>query len=522
MEPNSETTHLGELRRLRKVIDGAYGVWGSAELNKAVSDTHQIGIPSGTPETVEEIATDYRTAAKHLDTASLATEDIRRMLPQCWVGDTHIAAGEALAAVGENTSRAVEAAQAIGAQLDRLVDPITSSNKADQSGLELLVQAGDKTESITAGVFPDPFSYDGETMRQAHHLAMQGIDTRVTAHTQMRDAARDASRSLYDLAGQARLYRLADSPLSSLDEVVIANAGADSRSADGAVLAAVMADRAADAMGRLSPGDRQALNEMLANAKSAEQRAYLLKALAAGYSITELARFNRLIAAHGNDPYWLREHLSPVDLTGADPAGQQTPTLFQGTEWTQGQYPTCVASSTVTARAQVDPLYALELTTGGHPGDPAYDNPQAFAERLRDEQVRVYDGGRAWYQDLFGSDGMTNNQSRTIAEQEISPHTGTRYENQKIDSAGDREAVLGTIERAVDEGYPVPISVTGDGGHQMLVVGHEGDMLQIYNPWGYTVWVSEDDFVNGNMDRAGTGVPETPTSVRIPQMGGQK
>ncbi|MFF3766981.1 hypothetical protein ACFYYR_23225 [Streptomyces sp. NPDC001922] len=35
-------------------------------------------------------------------------------------------------------------------------------------------------------------------------------------------------------------------------------------------------------------------------------------------------------------------------------------------------------------------------------------------------------------------------------------------------------------------------------GHQMMVIGQEGDMLQIYNPWGQTPWVSEDDFVNGH------------------------
>ncbi|MFF9555812.1 hypothetical protein ACF1DY_08320 [Streptomyces albus] len=34
---------------------------------------------------------------------------------------------------------------------------------------------------------------------------------------------------------------------------------------------------------------------------------------------------------------------------------------------------TCVAFSTNTMHAQTDPVHALELTTGGHPGDPEHD-----------------------------------------------------------------------------------------------------------------------------------------------------
>jgi len=34
---------------------------------------------------------------------------------------------------------------------------------------------------------------------------------------------------------------------------------------------------------------------------------------------------------------------------------------------------------------------------------------------------------------------------------------------------------------------------------------------------GYTVWVNEDDFINGKMDAVGSGVPKVPTSIRMPQ-----
>ncbi|WP_234435887.1 protease inhibitor I42 family protein [Streptomyces sp. NRRL S-813] len=38
----------------------------------------------------------------------------------------------------------------------------------------------------------------------------------------------------------------------------------------------------------------------------------------------------------------------------------------------------------------------------------------------------------------------------------------------------------------------------------MTIIAQEGDRLQVYNPWGSTTWVSEDDFINGHMGRLPT------------------
>ena len=169
--------------------------------------------------------------------------------------------------------------------------------------------------------------------------------------------------------------------------------------------------------------------------------------------------------------------------------------------------------STVTAHAATDPLYALELTTGGHPGDPEYDNPEAFEERMRDEETRVYD-----VRDDKDQEGMTDDESEEIADDEIGEHTGSDYENRDLEDAGDREDALPEIRDSVNAGRPVPVSVRGDdSGHQMMIIGQEGDKLQIYNPWGFTTWVSEDDFINGRMAGASDDRLPTPTSVRLPE-----
>jgi hypothetical protein len=361
--------------------------------------------------------------------------------------------------------------------------------------------------------------YHDEDVQAAHQSAMTGVDARCAGADTARDAAERAAKRLRDLAGAARLSHLSGSALDPVTELVIADAGGRG-DADELILTATTAARAREAVGRLSPSDRRKLDELLAGAKSPAEAAYILKALAAGYTIAQVIAFAKLIHDHGDDEAWLREHLNPLDVTDAsdDAPGEHTDTVTNGREWTQGQYPTCVASSNVMARAAVDPLYALQLTTGGHPGDPAYDNGDAFAQRLRAEQQRVYDDGRSWWDDLTGSEGMSSGQSEDIANQNIAPRTGVSYDNHDLDSAADRREALARAEAAVDRGVPVPFaSRDSSGGHEMLIVGHDGDMLQIYNPWGYTVWVSESDFINGHLNVIQDGVPTTPATIRLPK-----
>jgi hypothetical protein len=49
-----------------------------------------------------------------------------------------------------------------------------------------------------------------------------------------------------------------------------------------------------------------------------------------------------------------------------------------------------------------------------------------------------------------------------------------------------------------------------------MVIGHSGYQLQVYNPWGYTYWITERDFVNGRVDGIDPEIPATPSTVRLP------
>jgi hypothetical protein len=423
-----------------------------------------------------------------------------------------------VAALHDDVARAYVNVREIARHLRGYGDRLAPLTRQDEAGTADLSRAGADAEALTTGPVPDPIHYDGDAMRAAHHLAMAGVDARVAAHTRAHANGADFAAAMRDLASRARSRNLRTGALTAVDDVVLADAGDD----QAAILTPAMEKRAADALAAMTERDRARMLSLLATSVSPEQRAYLVKALAAGYPIDRVSEFAGLIAAHGDDPAWLDEHLSPLALDSGSPRSGRSVNAFEGTGWDQGPRPTCVAASTVAARAEVDPLYALQLTTGGHPGDPAFDNPSAFGDRLLDEQLRVYDGGRNWLQKITSSDGMDPEQSETIANEEIGAHTGARYDNVRIGDPDARRDTLPAIERAVDDGYPVPvIAAEGRASHQLMIIGHTGDQLQIYNPWGYTYWVSQDDFVGGHIDRDDPDIPRTPTSVRLPQEAGR-
>jgi hypothetical protein len=514
---------LDRLQHEQHNIRGAYGLWGTDELAAGCSAGAAVPGFGGDPDTLDDIAANL---TKVYEIAGRAWDTLRQIRNQgigpSWTGDTHVAASDAASALFTDIQTLTDPMRGLPARVETYADRLRQAKPADADAVDSLDDVAGQAARMTAlGFLPDLTGYDGDKMADLHHLAMAAIDARVDAHLGVRDAGRRLASVLRDQASHSGGQQLGGSPLSALDDVVLAEAGNTWLTGDTGILTPSQERRAAAALSGMSDADRRAVMRLMSTAVSPEQRAYLVKMVAAGYPAGDVSRFDALIAAHGDDPEWLAAHLGPVDLDagaahGADHGRQWNE--FDGATWTQGQYPTCVASSTVAARAAVDPLYALQLTTGGHPGDPAFDNPQAFADRLRAEQSDVYDDGRNWVQKLLGEDGMTDGQSTTIADQQIASHTGATYHNVDLGSEDARYDTIPRVEKAVDDGYPVPVSTrSGNDGHQMMIVGHQGDQFEIYNPWGYTYWVGEDAFAAGQINGGDADLPGTPVSVRLPQ-----
>ncbi|OEJ43521.1 peptidoglycan-binding protein [Streptomyces agglomeratus] len=502
-------------------------------LIEAIRDALNVSAPVGSPSTLDDIAKRY---AKQADEARDVQDRVEQValtgLPDAWVGSTGARAQEVVSAAARAAAQMDEAIRGARRALILLSDALTTAQSEDKGGREQLREALGMLGGED-GFFDDMVEKDAEEAERlrARNIASAGAKTMHAAAEKADDAAREAARDLNKFAAEARAGRMKTDNISAADRLVLADIGVAGKDPEtNELLTANDLERSGKAMERMNAQDQAKFERMLAESKSPQERAYLVKALAAGHDMNAVSEFRDKI--HGKDPAWLQRHLTPVttagdsmDNEGLNPDGSNKNTdqhAFKGEKWSQDA-PTCVPSTVVTGRAVVDPLYALELT-GGPSGQE--DDPAAFRERLHDEQMRLHEDGDGAneYDFPFGSTpaGMDEEGKTTITNNEMSPHTGSEYTYQETASADARREVLTDVEKSVAEGKPVPITVEGKDkngdyvGHSMMIVGQEGNMLQVYNPWGTTTWISEDDFINGNMQKASDNRLPNASGVHLP------
>ncbi|MFI9723812.1 peptidoglycan-binding protein [Streptomyces sp. NPDC052396] len=482
------------------------------ELADAIAKAQQYKAPMGNPEHIETVSSSYRQAAVTVDTVSVGVSGIATAgLPASWTGHAGESAAEAIGAAARDAERMATTFQEVAPVLFHLADGIrqaqaqhTNGRLALDSALSLLAEHSDAR--------PDD-------LVRVRSIALDGIGQLLQAAICAEEAGQRAEKTLHKMASQARAGKLGGPGLTDTDRLVLADAANPTGPHDlNTILSASDLQRSSQFRDRLIDTDREEFDHLLAQAQSPEERAYLMKALAAGHDMADIRPYAQAIRGHNR--YWLAQHLSPLH-TDSTTLGVNTPADFSGAAWKQDDHEgTCVASSTITARAMADPLYALRLTTGGRPGDPKSDSPEAFRKRLLDEQHRVHEEGHGGELPEGSMDGKGED---TILRKEVSPYSASNYRTFSPSSTQDRHDALPDIEAAVDEGRPVPVNVQGHDekgkwvGHAMLIVAHDGDKLQIYNPWGHTVWVTEDDFINNHLDKASDAQLPEAYEYRLPQ-----
>ncbi|MGX1131356.1 hypothetical protein RKD49_003546 [Streptomyces glaucescens] len=495
------------------------------ELLDMIDSALSVSEPEGDPGTLESLSKRYRD---RLDDVGGIHDRVQKVagkgLPEVWVGDTSVLASDGVAAAGRAVLQMAEAFQGGAGALLRLADALADAQRQDAEGRGRMAQAK-STLGGRDGFFDDWHEDDEEEFDRltARAFASDGIDLMHKAAVAAEEAVRVAARDLNKWATEARAGKMDTGELTAVDRLMLADTGAANAPTElNEILSSSDLERAGRRMDQLNKADEAAMERMLSQAGSPEERAYLMKALAAGHSVKEIETFQGKI--NGKDPEWLRRHLTPVvtaedsmedeGLADDGSANNKDYVTFHDQLWIQGgdgSEGTCVASSTVNARAMLDPIYALDLT-GGPSGQE--DDPKAFRERLVAEQHRLHeegDGGDDWT-------GMGQEGQEEIADSTLGSATGDDYRRHDVDSADQRRAVLDDVQKAVAEGKPVPVDVKGDdGAHAMMIIGQEGDMLQIYNPWGTTTWVSEDDFVNGNMGKASNNELNDAYQVYVPE-----
>ncbi|HTJ66232.1 MAG TPA: hypothetical protein VL551_01765 [Actinospica sp.] len=489
----------------------------------------------GNPAAVRAQAQAYTKAAEQcLQVAVDVMQVSATELPAAWRGQ-----------VAENASQAVAA---LSTEIGKIESDLGQAAGALNSWAELLewAQAKDAEGRTQLKAARKLASGDGENPFSAQHAqaakqAQAGVDTRIAAFQAIADQSPKTAGLLTELTSQARAHDVTTPDLDALSAVELAATTDPGGTVDGAqILTPTALTRASQRLDAMSAADQAAFEKLLADAKSPQESAYLYKVLAAGYNLQQISAFDAAIHPHGDDPTWLAEHLTP-NLSNDDSTNDPLTTTYKGVSgvngwgyalYSQGGVNDCVAASTVIAQASMDPVLTLSLTTGyGEPkgGTPAPgdDSPAALQQRLQQVYQKEYAVGRSddsLMEQWFGSSsGIYSDGGQALANNLLSNSTGTSYHYQGLGDTGDRQAAVPKIEAAVDSGKPVPFQVTnGNDGHQMLIIGHNGDQLEVYNPWGFTQWISESQFVNGDLgsltkDAASGGPMPTADGVDLPQ-----
>jgi hypothetical protein len=233
----------------------------------------------------------------------------------------------------------------------------------------------------------------------------------------------------------------------------------------------------------------------------------------------------------------------------------------------RGSVNDCVAASTVMAAVQNDPVLALFLTRGfpapqfasliattttwipgrfsheettSFPFPAGDDSPAAVKARVQALFEHEYDWGLAddgvdsvtsippirWVISQFGSGpGIGEWGQHNLANSLLGTMNGVGYTFVKLNDVADRTSALRQIQTEVDSGVPVTFLVKGAGNtvnrHQMVIIGSDASagMLEVYNPWGYTEWISSQDFIHGNLGsltNGDEGDMNQPYGIEIP------
>jgi hypothetical protein len=449
--------------------------------------------PPGDPGRCRSLATAYRAAGGGVtpiaaDARVLSTGK----LPASWGGSAGAGAARVVDAAADLLD-AVEPALAIAAAgLDAYAVTVEGLQRRHGDLRQRLRDIWNDASHIEIfGV-----EVAGPDLPHLNRLAQEALETLhgfSRIYEESLSAADELDGRLADCKGRARAALNVAAGNTALNAIVLADTLIGALDRDSAILTTAQAARVADLRGRLSELDRSKLDGLLAGATSPEERAYLMKAFAAGHSVTEIAAFDQQIRA--KTPIWLRAHLSLVD------PGTSGQTTFFETVIKQFDGTTCGSTSIVIARAMTDPLYALQLTTGGDTDDH-HETYKQFGERLAAEEQRTHDSTNTIWPQAIGTApwGVAG---------ELTDHAsslGTGYDWHLVDDTNPRSVdwALNDAVRSVDDGQPVPVLI-GDGypRHYVLMVGHEGDDLIFYNPSGEVTRISEQDFRDGRMDELG-------------------
>jgi hypothetical protein len=448
--------------RSRELRDLAQALRGGSPPVVVVDQALRIPSPEGDPQALLDAAADFRKSAQALEGVSTDLEKLRRnRLPQVWPrGEDARAAEQRIQATERHSGHSSQVLADISGCLTDLAGGLSGAQDTDRVAREQI----HNTVPMAQAASPDQL--DGVIATFAGH-----IDAMAGAAEVAENAGAEAARLLNEYAAAATAGQLDTLSLTATERLLLASAADDV----GPILSSSDAERAAAALEAMSPEERREFNELLDAAGSDLERAWLLKALAAGNDLAAVTAFGNEI--RGQDQDWLQETLRPLDPDRVDGERRLT---WQGAALEQSTSTTCGSMSLLLNRAMHDPVYAFDLATGdGSMADRlAAEEEQIHSDtnRLRFEDWRI-----KWWPSQLGT-------APGHAADWLSDHTGTDYRvGWDVNNSGDgtRANVADTVTGA-SAGDP-SLLLIGDGypDHYVMVVGQDDDGILVYNPaWG--------------------------------------
>ena len=251
------------------------------------------------------------------------------------------------------------------------------------------------------------------------------------------------------------------------------------------------AKRVPGAIEKLSRKDFVALRLNLWRAHTARQKAYIVKALAAGRKMADIGKFADEIRPKSDK--WLADHLNVVE---EDPGAKVGPGIRQ--QWEMSCGPTTVQ----VLHGQTDPIYALKLTGGG---DVTKVGSHAEAKK---EQGKLLKGHGSTPTELgtAGTGAWVEVDYNALKEA-----TGVTYKWTPVKAVDPTNPAGGAVDKALEkikgwlkERIYIPIVIGGKPDD----TAHYNVMLRYDQKWGFLIhdpgkghagWVTKAMIMANNM-----------------------
>jgi hypothetical protein len=474
--------------RLTKIADALPAAPTLVQLQATVTAALGVEPPPGKPDSIRGSVQEFTDLAHGADQARVQFSKLAGdHIPVVWVSAAAQNATVLISVAADTAGKASQAMEGIAKTLGVLADDLERAQTAYQSGtatlqswqvwLSGLKDVADSTEALASG----------------HAGVVDALNGLIGAAQHAETAGHTAADDLAAYHDQAGAAQFTSPSMTGADRLMLTDTTVH---ATGPVLTGYQSAAATHRLDSLSPEERAYFESLLAAASPAE-RILLLKALAApaNYPMSQIAMFDdEYRRLHQSDS------ISPAPTDGLGDLSPDTTGHLPALDSYGGQD---AAASILFTRLEADPVLALSMM---FPDTVPYDGVQAELNRLND----TYAGG---------DHALTDQQLTTGLNQEV----GGNYQNVDVSQPGAVSATLPDITSALDSGRPVSVTVgSGSDAHHLMIISHQGQNLQIYNPTGgagpHTFWVSQDDFAAGNLPggSSASGDPIPVTSVRVP------